>query len=76
MNARKLESDGGVVAVGSPRLELVRKDHALPDRPCAEAALAGESRVPSVTGQKGGAGSAARLGTLRHMSFRSLRLEK
>ena len=45
MIARKLESEGGVVAFESPRLELVRGGHALPDRPWAEAALAGENRV-------------------------------
>ena len=36
---------GGVVALESARLELVHEDRALPDRPCAEAALAGENRV-------------------------------
>ena len=45
MNARKLEGEGGVVALESARLELVRGDHALPDRPRAERALAGEKRV-------------------------------
>jgi PAS domain S-box-containing protein len=45
MNARKLESEGGVVALESARLGLVRGDHALPDRPWAERALAGEKRV-------------------------------
>ena len=45
MNARKLESQGGVVALESARLELVREDHALPERPWTEASLAGEKRL-------------------------------
>ena len=45
MNVMKLESEGGVVALKSPRLDLVRGDHALPGRSWAEAALAGENRV-------------------------------
>ena len=45
MNARTLKSRSGVVAHESPRLELVREDHAPPDRPWAEAAFAGEKRV-------------------------------
>jgi len=52
MNARKLESDDGLVAIGSPQPELARKDHSLPDCPCTEVALARENRVLAVTEQK------------------------
>ncbi len=45
MNARKLESEGGVVTFEPSGLELVRGDHALPIRSWAEKALAGEKRV-------------------------------
>ena len=45
MKATKLESDGGVLALESPQLELGSEDHARPDRPWAEAAFAGENRV-------------------------------
>ena len=45
MNARKLNSEAGAVALESPHLELVREDEARQDRPWAEAALAGEKRV-------------------------------